>query len=189
MRAWIAVSLVAAWAAMAAAAEPPPGRTDGPEGSEVGTGGYRGFRTPGVFYLEPFFGAAAVDIEFEGGAAGTDVSQTDLTYGLELGYMTQDWLGFQAAYGHIGGDQKTNLFSAGIRNVFDYEPFNYFLRLDAELYSPDGGDSRFGIVPGVGAEVMVTERLRAGLQYQHDFIFADDTISLNRFTARLRLKF
>ena len=92
-------------------------------------------------------------------------------------------------YGYIAGDQKTSIYSAGIRNILRYEPFNWHLGLDAELYSPDVGDSRFGIAPSVGAEVVITEHLRAGLQYQHDFIFADDTISINRFTARLQLKF
>ena len=187
MRAWITVGLVAAWAAGAAAAEPPPGRTDGPEGSEIGKGGYPRYRTPGVFFVEPYFGAATVDVEPEGGGLSSD--QTDLIYGANLGYLMEDWLGFQVGYGYIAGDQKASLFGAGIRNLLVYEPFNYFLRLDAEIYAPDVGDARFGLAPGAGAEVVLTERVRAGLQYQHDFIFADDSISINRFTARLQLKF
>ena len=177
MKSWIVITLIAAGTAAAAADEPPTGRTDGPEGSEVGRGGYPHYGTPGSLFIEPFFGAAAVD------------KQTDLIYGAKVGYMIKEWLGVQAGYGYIAGDQKSSIYSVGIRNVLQTEPFNWHLGLDAELYSPDVGDSRFGIAPSVGAEVVITDMLRAGLQYQHDFIFADDTISINRFTARLQLKF
>ena len=161
-------------------------RTDGPEGSEIGHGGYP-WQETGHLYVEGMFGAAVLDIEPEAG--GPDVSQTDLISGVSVGYMMEDWLGFQLGYGHIGGDQKTSLYSAGVRNLLNYEPVNAYLSLDAELYSPDVGDSRFGIAPGVGAEVVLTQWLRAGLRYQHDFIFADDNISINRFSASLQIKF
>jgi hypothetical protein len=187
MKTWIAVSMIVSCAGVIEAAEPSSDRTDGPEGSEVGRGGYPHYGTPGSVFIEPFFGAAAVDIEPEGGEGNT--SQTDLMYGANVGYLMEDWLGVHVGYGYIAGDQKTSIYSAGIRNILRYEPFNWHLGLDAELYSPDVGDSRFGIAPSVGAEVVITEHLRAGLQYQHDFIFADDTISINRFTARLQLKF
>ena len=161
-------------------------RTDGPEGSEIGHGGYP-WQERGQFYVEGMFGAAAVDIEPQGG--GDDSSQTDLLTGVSVGYLMDDWLAFQVGYGYIGGDQKTNLYTAGIRNHFDAEPFNYYFSLDAELYSPDVGDSKFGIAPGVGAEVVLSERLRAGLRYQHDFIFSNDNISINRFSATVQFRF
>lgn len=187
MKTWIAIVSLAVTATCAAAAEPPTGRTDGPEGSEVGRGGYAGYGTPGHIFIEPFFGAASVDIDPEG-TVGNE-SQTDLLYGVNVGYMMEEWLGIQVGYGTIAGDEKTSLYSAGIRNVLQNEPFNWYMRLDAELFSPDVGDSHFGIVPGVGAEVIISDRLRAGLQYQRDFIFADDDISVNRFTARVKLTF
>ncbi len=187
MKTWITAVMVLACTVAGNAAEPTPGRTDGPEGSEVGRGGYPHYGTPGSLFIEPLFGAAAVDIEFQG--PGDDSSQTDLIYGANVGYYMEEWLAVQIGYGYIAGNQKASLYSAGIRNVLRNEPFNWFMSLDAELYSPDAGDSHFGIAPGVGAEIVISEKLRAGLQYQHDFIFADDTISINRFTARLQLKF
>jgi len=187
MRTWMAIGCIAACAGVASAAEPPPGRTDGPEGSEVGLGGYAHYGTPGSVFIEPFFGAAAVDIDLEN--SGDESSQTDLIYGANVGYLMEDWLGVQLGYGYIAGDQKAGIYSAGIRNILRYEPFNWYLRLDAELYSPDVGDSHFGIAPAVGAEVVISDKLSAGLQYQHDFIFAADTISINRFTASLQVKF
>jgi opacity protein-like surface antigen len=187
MKAWMTAAVVSLCAGGVLAADPEPGRTDGPEGSEIGKGGYRFGRTPGVFFVEPFLGAAVVDVEIEG--AGTDdVSETDLVYGGEIGYLTEDWLGVHVGYAFID-DQESTLFNVGMRQIMMYDPFNYYLRLDAELYSPDGGDTKFGIAPGVGAELMLTDKLRLGLQYQHDFIFSDDNISINRFTARITYKF
>lgn len=185
MKPWITVALIMACTTASQAAEPSPGRTDGPEGSEVGRGGYPHYGTPGSLFIEPFFGAANVDIE----GTGDESSQTDLIYGANVGYFMEEWLGVHAGYGYIAGDQKASIYSAGIRNILRNEPFNWFMGLDTELYSPDEGNSHFGIAPGVGAEVVLSDRFRAGLQYQHDFIFSDDTISINRFTARLQLKF
>lgn len=179
-------ALVLIGAALSSPAAAQQARTDGPEGSEIGHGGYP-WQTSGQLYIEGMFGAAVIDIEPEGG--GEDISQTDLISGVSVGYLMEDWLGFQVGYGYIGGDQKTSLYTAGVRNLLNYEPINGFLSLDAELYSPDAGDTRFGIAPGVGAEVMLNQHLRAGLRYQHDFIFADDNISINRFSASLQFRF
>ena len=44
---------------------PEPGRTDGPEGSEYGKGGYRYYRTGGAFFVEGLLGAAAVHFVLE----------------------------------------------------------------------------------------------------------------------------
>jgi hypothetical protein len=160
--------------------EAEPGRTDGPEGSEYGKGGYRRYRTGGAFFVEGLFGAAAVDVE--------DFSQTDLIAGVELGYMVEDWLAFQAGFAHIA-DQNTNLLSLGMRSHYLLDPFSYYFSLGAELYAPDAGDEQFGVVPGVGAEMMVGERVRVGLGYQHDFVLADQTIGIDRFTARVQFRF
>lgn len=180
----IALALTAGLALETGAAE--PGRTDGPEGSEYGSGGYWRYRTGGRFFVEGYFGAAAVDIEYDDAAAGFEA--TDLLGGVDLGYMVEDWLAFQLGYGHIA-DQGTDLFSLGMRSQYNLEPFSYYLSLGAELYAPDAGDNQFGVVPGVGAEMLLGERVRVGLAYQHDFILADDTIGIDRFSARLQLGF
>ena len=60
MHRWIWLVLATGLAVGAGADEPEPGRTDGPEGSEYGTGGYRHARTGGDFYVEGFFGSATV---------------------------------------------------------------------------------------------------------------------------------
>ena len=110
---WMALALCLAGSAWAA--EPDPGRTDGPEGSEYGAGGYWRYRTAGRFFVEGYFGAAAVDIEDD--EIGLDIAETDLVSGVDLGYMVEDWLAFQMGYGYIS-DQKTGLCSLGMRSIY-----------------------------------------------------------------------
>ncbi len=158
-----------------------PGRTDGPEGSEYGKGGYHHKAQYGRFYTEGFLGAAMVE-------SGVEDPETNLITGLNAGYMVEEWLAFQVGFAHIL-DQNVNLYSGGVRSAYVTRPFNYYFSLDAELYSPDVGDTSFGIAPGVGAEVILNDRLRAGLRFQRDFIFADDMIYINRFTAKIQVDF
>ena len=186
MSRWIYIGAALLVGLGGAAADAEPGRTDGPEGSEYGTGGYSRYRTGGGVFAEVYFGAAAVDME--NADTGLDLEQTDLLTGFDLGYMVEDWLAFQFGFGHIA-DQKINLFSLGMRSMYNMDPFNYYFSLGAEMYSPDQGDGQFGLVPGVGAEMMLNERLRVGLGYQHDFIFADETIGIDKFSARVRVSF
>ena len=162
-----------------------PGRTDGPEGSEYGKGGYGRFRGEGRFYLEGLIGAATVDVDNENGI-GT--SQTDLMAGLTAGYRIEDWLGFQLGYARIA-EQNADFISGGIRSSYGADPFSYYAALDAEIYAPEGGSKYFGLAPGIGAEVALTDRLRAGLRFQRDVIFADESIGISRFAATLRFDF
>ena len=166
-------------------AGPEPGRTDGSEGSEYGTGGYSRYGHGGQYFLEGFFGSAQVDVEVEG---ADNTSQTDLLGGLTLGYQIEDWLSFQVGYGHIS-DQKIKLYSVGARSRYDFSPFGYFLTLDAGLLALDGGDSNFSVTPGAGVELMISKKLQVGLAFQHDFVMSDDNLDIDRFTARLRFTF
>ena len=176
------IALIALLALAVGAHAATPGRTDGPEGSEYGKGGYWHKTQYGLFYTEGFLGAATVK-----GSDDFD-SDTDLISGLNVGYMVEEWLAFQLGFAHIL-DQNTNLYSGGMRSAYIHRPFNYYFSLDAELYSPEIGDTRFGLAPGVGAEAMLSDRLRVGLRYQRDFIFADDPIRINRFTAKIQVDF
>ena len=181
-----ALFLLVAMSVSPSRADVEPGRTDGSENSEYGTGGYRMVRLHGQYYLEGYYGAAVVDIEPDD---APNVSRTDLMGGINAGYMIEDYLAFQIGYGHIAGDTSADLFSMGMWQSMNRAPFNYLFGIDAEIYSPDGGSSKFGIAPGVGAELILNESLQVGLRFQHDFIFTDDNISINRFSARLQYNF
>ena len=180
---WTWMALVLCLAGRLWAAERPDWRTDGPEGSEYGRGGDRRPHSARRFFVEGHFGAAMVDSKEDGNDAATE-----LLGGVELGYMVEDWLTFQVGYGYIA-DAQISLFSLGMRSIYDMEPFNYYFSLGTELYSPQRGEDKFGIVPGIGVEMLLSDHLRVGLGYQHDFIFADEKIRINRFSARVRLVF
>ena len=83
MRAWTAAAAATLWAASAFAGDGSPGRTDGPEGSEIGKGGYRLAGTPGTWSVAPFLGAAIVESD--------DDSETDLMYGLNVAREATAW--------------------------------------------------------------------------------------------------
>ncbi len=175
------IALIALLALAVGAQAATPGRTDGPEGREYGKGGYHHKTQYGRFYTEGFLGAAMVERDLGG-------DETDLISGLNVGYMVEEWLAFQLGFARIL-DQDINLYAGGVRSAHVNRPFNYYFLLDAELYSPEIGDTRFGIAPGVGAEVIISDRLRAGLRFQRDFIFADDMIHISRFTAKIQVDF
>ena len=173
--------------ATGAFADPEPGRTDGSEGSEYGKGGYWKNAQYGRFYVEGFMGSATVDFEADK-LGSVNSSRTDILAGLNAGYIVEDWLGFQLGYGHIS-DQDVNLYSGGIRSAYSTEPFNYYFSLHAELYAPSVGKNHFGIVPGVGAEVILHKKMRVGLRFHRDFIFGDETIKINKFSAKIRVDY
>ena len=174
------IALIALLALAVGAQAATSGRTDGPEGSEYGKGGYWQAQD-GRFYTEGFLGAAMVKM-------GESDAETDLISGLNVGYMIEEWLSFQLGFARIF-NQNINLYAGGVRSAYVNRPFNYYFSLDAELYSPESGDTHFGIAPGIGTEVVLSDRLRVGLRFQRDFIFADDEISINRFTAKIQVDF
>ena len=164
-------------------AEPEPGRTDGPEGSEYGKGGYSRFGPGGQYFVDGFFGSAQVAAE------GADKeSETDLVAGVNLGYQIEDWLSFQIGYGYIS-DQKIGLYTIGARSRSDYDPFGCFFTLDAGLLTPDVGDRKFAITPGVGVDLKLSEKLKVGLGFQHDFVMSEDDLDNDRFMARVQFSF
>ena len=176
-----------------------PGRTDGPEGSEYGKGGYRYAAQYGRFYTEGFLGAAMVE-RTEVGFERNSNEKTDLVLGGHAGYMIEEWLAFQLGFARVL-DQGINVYSGGVRSSYVYQPFNYYVSLDAGLYSLPDADDRvgktlFGIAPGVGGEVVLSDRLRVALRFQHDFVFGEqkglhneESIRINRFTAQVQWNF
>ena len=180
-----------------------PGRTDGPEGSEYGKGGYWHKAQYGRFYTEGFLGAAMVErteVRFDRNSN----EKTDLVLGGHAGYMIEEWLAFQLGFARVL-DQGISIYSGGIRSSYVYQPFNYYVSLDAGLYSlPDAGNrfdkTLFGIAPGVGGEVMLSDHLRVALRFQRDFVFGEqegflddigieESIRINRFTAQVQWSF
>jgi len=126
------------------------------------------------------------------------VVEFDIMYGqgiskvgeiLDLGVELDQWLGVQAGYAYLS-DRDMSIFSLGSRFGYTFEPFVYHASLDAGLYAPEVGERNFGIAPGAGIDIVISDRVRLGLNYKHDFIFTDnETTDMDRVYAGLRFYF
>lgn len=157
------------------------GRTDGPEKSEYGKGGYPFGGRVGRFYVTPAFGSGFFEVPRKG-------NETGLLYGLDLGYEMDEWVGLQGSY-HYLTDRAMSLFGLGSRFTYRQLPFAYHVSMQAGLYVPRAGSGDFGLAPGAGIDVVLHERVQVGLNYCHDFIFSDARAHLNRVYATVGVYF
>lgn len=158
------------------------GRTDGPEGSEVGYGGYTYGGPDGRFYVNTSFGSGI----FNGNSDG---SRTGLIYGVDLGYERYGWLAVEGGYAYLS-KRKLSIFNLGSRFDYNADPLVYFFSAQAGLYRPEDGESNFGLAPGAGIDIILNDRIRVGLNYKRDFIFADgSTTAIDRLYAGLTFYF
>ena len=159
-----------------------PGRTDGPEGSELGRGGYPFGGPDGRFYVNPAFGSGRFDQTATGNRSG-------LLYGVDLGYERYGWLAIEGGYAYVS-DSELSIYSLGSRMDYNADPFVYYVTTHAGLYKPVEGQSNFGLAPGAGIDVILNDRIRIGLNYKRDFIFADEsTRNIDRVFAGLKFYF
>ncbi len=159
-----------------------PGRTDGPEGSELGRGGYPFGGPEGRFYVSPAFGSGIFD-------RNPDGNRTGLLYGLNLGYERDGWLAIEGGYAYLS-DEKLSIYSLGSRLDYNADPFVYYFSTQAGLYRPEDGESNFGLAPGAGIDIIINDRIRLGLNYKRDFIFSDgNTTEIDRLFAGLKVYF
>jgi hypothetical protein len=161
-RVWGAVVLLAAVPLPALAQE--RGRTDGPEGSEYGKGGYSR-PSGGQFSLE-FNWGAAVNQE----APPRDAPDgPPLFLGVTASFWADDWflLDFSSSYVLDGG--RLNLLVGPRFRTFGY-PLSLHVGLRAgAIVIPEVG-LRFGLSPQVGADLLLGSRdnIIMGLSYAPD---------------------
>jgi opacity protein-like surface antigen len=178
----IIVAALAALLVTSTAVAETGGRTDGPEASEHGQGGYPFGGSTGRFYVSPAFGSGFLDLVETGSRSGR-------FYGLDVGYERDGWVGMQAAYAYLP-DQDLSIYSIGTRLAYPTDPFVYYLSTHAGLYARETGTNHFGLAPGAGIDVAVSGRIRIGLDYKHDFVFRDTfTQDVDRVCAGVMLYF
>jgi hypothetical protein len=164
-----AALLVGALTPLTAAAQE-RGRTDGPEGSEYGKGGYSAARAEGPLTLRLEWGAGVTP----------DVSEQHdgppLYVGATATFWTEDWLGLDLSGAYLFDGQRFDLV-AGPR----FQTWGYYVRFhfalkagiinvpDEDLRSDDG-TIRFGLVPEIGTDFVVDrgEHVVVGLAYAPD---------------------
>jgi hypothetical protein len=185
-RVWGAVVLLAVLPLPALAQE--RGRTDGPEGSEYGKGGYKDLHG-GQFSLEFNWGVAANQVPPPEGAP----EGPPLFLGLTASFWGDDWyqLDLSGAYVLDGG--RLDLLVGPRFRTYGF-PVSLHAGLKAgAIFIPEVG-TRFGLSPQVGADLLVGDRedIVLGLAYALDIplpAWSDGRTNTHRVFVSLGYRF
>ncbi|WP_309893136.1 hypothetical protein [Archangium sp.] len=166
-RCWGAVALAAAVVAPLSAGAQPRGRTDGPEGSEYGKGGYSR-SSDSRFSLELNWGAAfAARISELESQAGPP-----LFVGATASLWGADWYQFDFSGAYVLHNGQVNVL-VGPRFRTYGAPVSLYAGFKAgAFFVPDEG-LRFGLSPQAGVDMfLANERVVLGLGYALDIPIA-----------------
>lgn len=181
-RLWRAAPLAAAMVVPLSAHAQGRGRTDGPEGSEYGKGGYSRV-SESRFSLELNWGAA-----FAAELSRMDRGRPPLFVGATASFWGADWYQFDISGAYVLQNEQLNVL-VGPR----FRTYGFPLSLNAGLKAgafivPDEG-FRFGISPQVGVDMLLaSERVVLGLGYALDIPFAEHGIT-NRVFMNIGYRF
>ncbi|MBI3181019.1 MAG: hypothetical protein HYZ28_02620 [Myxococcales bacterium] len=149
------------WLLPAAAFAQERGRTDGPEGSELGKGGYE--RPGGGRYSVAFnWGASLQDRDPLTGMEGPP-----LFVGATASYWTDDWFVLDASAAYLLNSGRI-LLLIGPKVRSGFYPISGFLGLQAGAIVQSGKPLHFGLSPSVGGDILLADRLILGLGYAMD---------------------
>ncbi|HYO51999.1 hypothetical protein [Archangium sp.] len=161
-RFWGAAALAAAVVAPLSTHAQARGRTDGPEGSEYGKGGYS--RTSDSrFSLELNWGAA-----FAADVSTVQPGSVPLFFGATASLWGADWFQFDVSGAYVLQNGQVNLLAGPRFRTYGFPvSFNAGLKAGGFIV-PDVG-FRFGLSPQVGVDLlMASERVLLGLGYALD---------------------
>jgi hypothetical protein len=140
------------------------GRTDGPEGSEYGKGGYSRAPLGGNFSIQLDWGGAVLDNGANGG--------TPMVIGGTLTFWQDDWFLLDLSGAYLANGKRTDLL-IGPRFRTPYWPVSLSLGLKAgAIFFPQVLDTsstvRFGLSPQVGLDLLFNDKIPLGLNYALD---------------------
>ncbi|MFY0529402.1 hypothetical protein ACN28I_41635 [Archangium gephyra] len=162
---WGAASLAAAVGVAPSAHAQGRGRTDGPEGSEYGKGGYS--RTSDSrFSLELNWGAA-----FAADASTVRRGSVPMFFGATASLWGADWYQFDLSGAYVLQNEQWSVLAGPRFRTYGFPvSFNAGLKAGG-FFIPDAG-FRFGLSPQVGVDLLAAnERLVLGLGYALDIPF------------------
>lgn len=139
------------------------GRTDGPEGSELGHGGYSS-QGGGKFSLSLNWGASMQETQPLSGAGGT----APLFVGLTGGYWLDDLFVMEVSGAYLFNNNRVNLLM-GPKARTGFYPISLYIGLKAGAILIPNGGLRFGLSPEVGADIVIRRKFLLGLGYAADF--------------------
>jgi hypothetical protein len=139
------------------------GRTDGPEGSEYGKGGYSSPSGSTDFSLSLAFGGAIQSDQSDGGKYGAP-----LFAGLTGTFWPSDWVVFDVSGAYVASGRRFNALAGPRFRVPFLYPVSVSAGLQAGLMVLKDAGSRFGLSPNAMIDFEVTRRLLFGLGYAVD---------------------
>lgn len=158
------------------------GRTDGPEGSEYGKGGYSR-ASSGRFSFQLNFGAALGENNYLSG-----VGRVPLMAGLTATFWGDEWI--VVDLDGIYNFQQSRIHALiGPRFRTGFWPVSLWAGLKAGPTITAGEGVRFSLTPTVGADMMVGDHLLAGLGYAFDIQFGASAYSTHRIFMSVGYRF
>lgn len=160
----------------------PRGRTDGPEGSEIGRGGYR---APG---------AERFSLELGWGASLPSAAPLQAPFGpplfasLTASFWSGGWLLFDVG-GHydLASDAAALLVGPRVRTAF--HPLSVSVGLKAGPYLMRGQGVRFALSPQLGGDLRLGRALLVGLGYALDVPVGGDPPVVQRLYMNVGCRF
>jgi hypothetical protein len=177
---WAALSVLFCFPLAAVAQE--RGRTDGPEGSEFGKGGYSR-RSSGQVSLELNWGAS-----FQGD--GNDATDVPLFVGGTVGYWANDWFIVTGNVNYLFNNKALS-FLVGPRFRTATYPVSAFFgaRAGAMVPTQEGGSTRFALSPEAGADLLLGDHLILALGYALDIPVSSDIVLNHRVFMNVGYRF
>ncbi|OFX24537.1 MAG: hypothetical protein A2V77_06680 [Anaeromyxobacter sp. RBG_16_69_14] len=179
-KAWTLLTLAALLVAGPALAQG-RGRTDGPEGSEIGKGGY-----------SPSSGAFS--LQLDGGGAFTVAGgqfSPPLFIGATATYWGTDYYRLDLSGAYVPGNDSFHVWEALVGPSFRAMtyPLSFSAGLQAGAFIPSQGDTRFILSPRVGVDFLVESNLLAGLNANYDITLGDIDLSIVRVYLSVGYRF
>jgi hypothetical protein len=152
-----------------------PGRTDGPEGSEFGKGGYR---RPGTGRLQLSLDIGA---PFTPDATASEKSGTQMMAGFNLGYGPDDWYVVEVS-GIYDMQLKRTLIEAGPRFRMISWPVAFCLGFKAGPVFR-ASTARFAVSPEASLETFVSDQFILALRYAVDVPIGEKLVTHRAFLS------
>jgi hypothetical protein len=160
------------------------GRTDGPEGSEIGKGGYK----------PASGGGGAFSLQLDAGGAFTTTGaqfSPPLFIGATATYWGTDYYRIDLSGVYVPANSAVDVWEAlvGPSFRFVFYPVGFSLGLQAGAFLPSVGDTRFVLSPRAGMDFLVEEHLQLGLNANYDIPLGDTDLSIVRVYLSLGYRF
>lgn len=182
MKGIVGVGLVAAVCLSSQAfAQNTGGRTDGPEGSEVGHGGYTS-ASGGHFSLQLNWGASVQESQ------PLRPGNAPLFVGVTGSWWADQILMLDLSAQYLFNNGRLN-FLVGPKIRTGFYPISLYLGLKAGAIIVPNLGLRFGISPEVGADLLVKRSVILGLGYAPDIAFGGDAALNHRIFMNIGYRF